>query len=60
MAPRCQVYGRFSEGFKIHCEIDSSSGKSLSLLGLSVSVFHLSYLIHNGSVPPVLLKTNKA
>lgn len=46
MAPRSQVYGWLSEHFKIHCEIDLSSGRE-PVLVRSVSLsFQLSYLIH--------------
>lgn len=35
MAPRSQVYGWLSEHFKIHCEIDLSSGREPVLVCLS-------------------------
>lgn len=50
----------FLRGLKYTVKFICHQDKSLCLLGLSVSVFQLSYLIHKGSVPPVLLKTNKA
>lgn len=46
MAPRSQVYGWFSEHFKIHCEIDlSSGGEPMLVRSVSLS-FQLSCLIH--------------